>query len=96
MFGAVGEANKCRNCDSKDEATLLEICVIIGLSPKTYLSVLLAEELVKISPDLDMDSVCDDLVLLDPPWTANSNAAQYSTARYTVTGQLTPALISYI
>ena len=54
----------------------------------------LAKELVKISPDLDVDKTCGELVLLNPPWTSNGSTARRARARYT--GPLTPALISYI
>ncbi len=68
--------------------------LVIENLPWSWNGIFLAKGLVKISPDLDVDSVCDNLVLLDPPWTANGNTAQYARARYT--GPLTPALISCI
>ncbi len=68
--------NECRSCDfSKGRSDLVKNLhkkgLVIENVPWSWNGIFLANELVKISPDLDVDSVCENLVLLDPPWTAN-------------------------
>ena len=98
VFAVVAEAKHMPELRLKGRSDLVgnlhKNNFVIENVPRFWTAILLAEKLVKISPELDMFSVQDNLVLLDPPSTANGNTSRYARARYT--GPLTPAFISYI
>jgi hypothetical protein len=98
VFAAAAEAKQMQELRWKGRSDLVRNLskegLIIENVPNNRNAMFLAKELVKISPDLDVDKTCNELVLLNPPWTLNGSTSRHARARYT--GPLTPALISYI
>jgi hypothetical protein len=77
VFAAAAEAKQMQELRWKGRSDLVgnlsKKGLVIENVPNTWNAMFLAQELVKISPDLDVDKTCDELVLLNPPWTSNGS-----------------------